>query len=90
MKSEILKFIDANFETIKEKFTRNETQIIEELGESESEVDTKHLLDFLAKQINVKSSLELLEVINDRSLGVDLDNDDEVKELFKMIKNIIK
>ena len=40
--------------------------------------------------ISVENSLDLLQVINERSLGVDLNNDEEVEKLLNMIKNIIK
>jgi hypothetical protein len=56
----------------------------------EDEINNKevfdHLSEFLIKQMNV-STAEELDVINERSIGVDLDSD-EVSELFDMIKAI--
>ena len=89
MKNETLEFINEHFETIKSSFRNDETQIIEELDLSNDE--TLGLLIFLNKQmISVVNSLDLLQVINERSLGIDLDNDEEVEQLLNMIKNIIK
>jgi hypothetical protein len=89
MKNETLEFINEHFETIKSSFRNDETQIIEELDLSNDEI--LGLLIFLNKQmISVVNSLDLLQVINERSLGIDLDNDEEVEQLLNMIKNIIK
>jgi hypothetical protein len=89
MKNETLEFINEHFETIKSSFTNDETQIIEELDLNKGEVE--YLLDYFYKQMNeVESALDLLQVINERSLGIDLNNDEEVEKLFNMIKNIIK
>jgi hypothetical protein len=89
MKNETLEFINEHFETIKSSFINDETQIIEELDLSNDE--TLGLLIFLNKQMSsVENSLDLLQVINERSLGIDLDNDEEVEQLLNMIKNIIK
>ena len=44
-------------------------------------------VEFLLNQIEVESAEELIDVINERSIGVDLDSD-EVIELFDMIKSI--
>jgi hypothetical protein len=89
MKNETLEFINEHFETIKSSFTNDETQIIEELDLNKGEVE--YLLDYFYKQMNeVESTLDLLQVINERSLGIDLNNDEEVEKLFNMIKNIIK
>jgi hypothetical protein len=89
MKNKTLEFINEHFETIKSSFINDETQIIEELDLTENEISD--LLIFLNKQmISVVNSLDLLQVINERSLGIDLNNDEEVEKLFNMIKNIIK
>jgi hypothetical protein len=45
------------------------------------------LARFLNNQMNVSTAEELIDVINERSIGVDLDGD-EVNELFDMIKSI--
>lgn len=89
MKNETIEFINEHFETIKSSFIDDETQMIEELDLSNDEMLS--LLIFLNKQmISVENSLDLLQVINERSLGVDLNNDEEVEKLLNMIKNIIK
>ena len=89
MKNETIEFINEHFETIKSSFIDDETQMIEELDLSNDEMLS--LLIFLNKQmISVENSLDLLQVINERSLGIDLNNDEEVEKLLNMIKNIIK
>ena len=89
MKNETLEFINEHFETIKLSFINDEIQIIEELDWEKDEM--LGLLIFLNKQMSsVVNSLDLLQVINERSLGIDLDNDEEVEQLLNMIKNIIK
>ena len=89
MKNETIEFINEHFETIKSSFIDDETQMIEELDLSNDEMLS--LLIFLNKQmISVENSLDLLQVINERSLGVDLNNDEELEKLLNMIKNIIK
>jgi hypothetical protein len=46
------------------------------------------LTEFLLDQIKVQNAEELIDVINERSIGVDLDGN-EVIELFNMIKGIV-
>jgi hypothetical protein len=90
MKNEMIKFVYENFEVIKSQFLKDEMNILEEMFEDEiifkDEFD--YLRDFLLNQIEVKSAEELIEVINERSIGVDLENDIESEELFNMIKEI--
>ncbi len=90
MKNEMIKFVSENFEVIKSQFLKDEMNILEEMFEDginfKDEFD--YLRDFLLNQIEVKSAEELIEVINERSIGVDLENDIESEELFNMIKEI--
>lgn len=89
MKNETIEFINEHFEMVKSSFINDEIQMIEELDLNNGEILS--LLMFLNKQMSsVENSLDLLQVINERSLGVDLDNDEEVEKLLNMIKNIIK
>ena len=48
--------------------------------------DFIHLMKFLVDQLNVSTAEELIGVINERSIGVDLNDDSECEELFDMIK----
>jgi len=90
MKNEMIKFVSENFEVIKAQFLKDEMDILEEMFEDEinDENEFNHLKEFLLNQIEVKSAEELIEVINERSIGVDLEDDDESEELFNMIKAI--
>ena len=89
MKNEMIKFVNENFEVIKAQFLKDEMNILEEMFEDEinDENEFDYLSEFLLNQIEVESAEELIEVINERSIGVDLDSD-EVIELFDMIKAI--
>ena len=89
MKNEMIKFVNENFEVIKAQFLKDEMNILEEMFEDEinDENEFDYLSEFLLNQIEVKNAEELIKVINERSIGVDLDSD-EVIELFDMIKAI--
>ena len=89
MKNEMIKFVSENFEVIKAQFLKDEMNILEEMFEDEinDKNEFDHLSEFLLDQIEVENAEELIEVINERSIGVDLDSD-EVIELFDMIKAI--
>ena len=89
MKNEMIKFVNENFEVIKAQFLKDEMNILEEMFEDEinDENEFDYLSEFLLDQIEVENAEELIEVINERSIGVDLDSD-EVIELFDMIKAI--
>jgi tellurite resistance protein len=76
MMREMIKFVSENFEVIKNQFIKQE----EENG-GNCFLDEVYDLD------NSKVE-ELLEIINECSLGVDFDNDKEVSELFRMIKEM--
>jgi RecJ-like exonuclease len=89
MKNEMIKFVSENFEIIKNNFYKDELNILEEIYEDEGDIDDHNMLvEFLNNQMNVETVEELIDVINERSIGVDLDGD-EVNELFNMIKAII-
>jgi hypothetical protein len=88
MKKEMIKFVSENFEVIKNQFMKNELEILaecfnDELNDIEEFI---YLMKFLVDQMNVLTAEELIDVINDRSIGIDLDDEDEVNELFDMIK----
>ena len=89
MKSEMIKFVSDNFEVIKNNFLKDEMNILEEMFEDEEidENEFNYLSEFLINQMNVSTAEELIDVINERSLGVDLDSD-EVNDLFDMIKEV--
>ena len=87
MKNEMIKFVNENFEVIKSQFLKDELEIINECFEDDI-VELNRLNEFLLNQIEVESAEELIEVVNKRSIDVDLDSD-EVIELFDMIKAII-
>jgi hypothetical protein len=89
MKSEMIKFVSDNFEVIKNNFLKDEMNILEEMFEDEEidENEFNHLSEFLINQMNVSTAEELIDMINERSLGVDFDSD-EVNDLFDMIKEV--
>jgi len=88
VKNEMIEFVIENFDVIKNQFLKDELNILEEIYEDEGDIDDHNMLvEFLNNQMNVETSEELIDVINERSIGVDLD-DIEVEELFNMIKAI--
>ena len=89
MKKEMIKFVSENFEVIKNNFYKSELNILEEILETEGDQNEfDFLVEFLNNQMNVSTTEELIDVINERSLGVDYDNEDDVNQLFDMIKVI--
>jgi hypothetical protein len=85
MKNQLVNFVNENFEAIKIFFYNQEKDLIN--YECDGDID---LLEFLDEQMNVSTSIELIEVINERSLGVDLEDDSDCEELFDMIKLFIE
>jgi hypothetical protein len=86
MKNEMIKFVSENFDVIKSQFLKDELEILDD-NFSDDIVEFNMLSEFLFKQIEVSTAEELIDVINERSIGVDLDGV-EVEELFDMIKSI--
>jgi len=86
MKNEMIKFVSENFDVIKSQFLKDELEILDD-NFSDDIVEFNMLSEFLFKQMEVSTAEELIDVINERSIGVDLD-DVEVEELFDMIKSI--
>jgi RecJ-like exonuclease len=87
MKKEMLKFVEENLEVIKDNFYKSELNILEDILETEGDQNEfDYLVEFLNNQMNVSTTEELIDVINERSLGVDYDDEDDVKHLFDMIK----
>ena len=83
MKKEMIKFIEENFKVIKSQFLKDELKILSDCGADEDELDSVYF------EINFISKAEvLLEVINERTLGVDYDDEGDVNQLFDMIKAI--
>ena len=89
MKKEMIKFVSENFEVIKNNFYKSELNILEEILETEGDQNEfDFLVEFLNNQMNVSTTEELIDTINERSLGVDYDDEDDVNQLFDMIRAI--
>jgi hypothetical protein len=90
MKNEMIKFVSENFEVIKNNFLKDEISILEEMFEDDinDKEEFDYLSEFLINQMNVSTAKELIDVINDRSIGIDLDDESDCDELFDMIKTI--
>ena len=84
-----MNFVEENFEEVKTFFYNQEKEMIIEEFENESDEDRNEIISVLDEEINVSTSLELIEVINERSLGVDLNSDGECAKLFEMIESYI-
>ena len=90
MKSEVIEFVEVNFELIKNNFYNSELEILNEMGEDEGE-DMSDDIDFLNDQMNVSTAEDLIKAINERSLALDLSDEDELSELFEdVIKSIVE
>jgi len=88
MRNEMIKFVSENFDVIKNQFLKDELEILAECFNDDGDFeDFISLINFLVDQMNVSTAEELIDVINERSIGVDLDGV-EVEELFNMIKAI--
>jgi hypothetical protein len=88
MKNEMIKFVSENFEMIKLNYFNIEKDIIEDLDEDDDEIN--EMIDELNNQMSeVNNALDLIELINERGLGIDFSDKDDCEELFDMIKNII-
>ena len=88
VKNEMIEFVSENFDVIKNQFLKDELEILAEGFNDRGDFkDFISLINFLVDQMNVSTAEGLIEVINERSIGVDLD-DIEVEELFNMIKAI--
>ena len=87
MKKEIIKFVSENFKVVKNQFLKDEMNILEEIAEDEGDqYEFDFLVECLNNQLEVDSAEDLIEVINERSIGIDLDDESECVELFDMIK----
>jgi hypothetical protein len=84
MKNEMIKFVSENFNVIKSNFYYIEFEAINDNAYCDQS-DIDDLDDDLYLAINAE---ELIDVINERSLGADLDDEDDCEELFDMIKSI--
>ena len=83
--NEMIEFVNSNFEVIKNKFYQAEREILEELDEDEHEIE--EMIACLEGQMSgVFDTDSLIDLINERSIGIDLNDDDECEELFEQIE----
>ena len=85
---ELIEFVDNNFNVIKYKFLQDEIQMINEFDENIYPDKEKHLKFIKNIMDNVLTTEQLIKIINERSLGNNLEEDSS--ELLNMIKNILK
>ena len=89
LKNEMVEFVKMNFEAIKTQFLKQELEVIEDsFSDGEDELRDGSI-KFLYNQLKVSTAEELVGVINERSLGVDLDDDTDVINLFNMIRAMV-
>jgi hypothetical protein len=86
VKNEMIEFVIENFDVIKNQFLKDELEILDD-NFGDDIVEFNMLSKFLFEQMEVSTAEGLIDVINERSIGVDLD-DIGVEELFNMIKAI--
>ena len=85
MKNEMIKFVSENFDMIKNNFYESEIKMINN-DDFCDEFDIDNLNSDFELINNVE---ELIDLINERSLGVDFNDEDDCEELFDMIKNML-
>lgn len=81
-KNEIVDFVEKNFDTIKDNFYKSEKEII--MDTDGDEIDLSNLEDQLS---TATDAVSLIDVINERSIGGDLDNPEDAQILFDQIKS---
>jgi len=82
MKKEMLKFVEENLELIKDNFYNSEESAI--MNDDFCDEDD---LVFLIDELEcISSAEELIDLINERSLGVDYDDEADAEQLFDMIQ----
>ena len=86
MKNEMIKFVEVNFNIIKDNFYNSELDILSEI-EYEDNCEMEYCRKCLDDQMDIFTVGELINIINERSLGVDLDSS-ELEDLFNEIKFI--
>jgi hypothetical protein len=80
--SDMIDFVEQNFDTIKDNFYKSEKEII--MDTDGDETDISNLEDQLS---TVTNAVSLIDVINERSIGGDLDNPKDAQILFDQIKS---
>ena len=88
--NEMIEFVNENFEVIKIKFSSDERKMINELDDNFFfDEENNYLIDALNSGLDLaQDNISLIELINERSLGVDLEDDSDAINLFNMIKAI--
>ena len=88
--NEMIEFVNENFEVIKNKFSSDERKMINELDDNFFfDEENNYLIDALNSGLDLaQDNISLIELINERSLGVDLEDDSDAINLFNMIKAI--
>jgi len=88
--NEMIEFVNENFEVIKNKFSSEERKMINELDDNFFfDEENNYLIDALNSGLDLaQDNISLIELINERSLGVDLEDDSDAINLFNMIKAI--
>jgi hypothetical protein len=84
---EMIKLVSENFELIKKNFYENEKELIEDFCDEEDIEEFISILKFKVKKVT--SSEELIDLINSYSIGIDLDNEEDLMMLNEEIQNYI-
>ena len=85
MKEEMIKFVSENFELLKKNFYEVEKEIIEDACDEE---DIEEFTSLLKSDVEkVTSAEELIKLINERSIGIDLEDEEDLEMLLDEILN---
>ena len=85
----LIKLVEENFQELKSNFYDAEREIILESDDEQDEIDD--MLNDLDEHMNISTSLELIQVINERSgFDGDINNKEDCEELFENIKSYLE
>ena len=85
MIKEMIKFVSENFLMIKKNFYEIEKELIEDACDEE---DIETFIAYLKRDVEkVTSANQLIDLINERSIGIDLDNEEDLIMLNEEIQN---
>lgn len=83
----LYRFINTNFPEVKSNFLNSELEILSELDPEEQDIPyLTNILNLSIKKANTPN--KLISLINDRSLGINLNDSEQRNELLRSIKNL--
>ena len=85
---ELENLVQNNFQTIKDNFIKSELENLEDI-EFDEDWEKEDAIEDLHDQMDISEAIDLILAINERSLGYDLSDEDDVKSLHDDILKYI-